>query len=233
MIERLKYETTIDIYGHVSCLRAQRIYTVQTKDQYIFIHEAVLEAIVSGNTEIQIRNLYNHLQMIMQVLPGESITGAEVEFKKIAFMDTMNNKLKSANSPTNKFKNRLTNMLPFEHSRVFLQPLRGVEGSDYINANYIDGYKYRNAYIATQSPLPETSDDFWRMLWEHNSNIIVMLTKLNEMGREKCHCYWPSDRSHRYFYFIVDPITEYNLPQYILREFKVTDTRVSIIYFFS
>ena len=48
-----------------------------------------------------------------------------------------------------------------------------------------------------------------------------MLTKLREMGREKCAQYWPSDRSARYQYFVVDPLAEYNMPQYILREFKV------------
>ena len=45
--------------------------------------------------------------------------------------------------------------------------------------------------------------------------------------QEKCHHYWPSERSARYQYFVVDPMTEYNMPQYILREFKVTDARVS------
>nr|KAF6360147.1 hypothetical protein mMyoMyo1_011105 [Myotis myotis] len=52
-----------------------------------------------------------------------------------------------------------------------------------------------------------------------------MLTKLREMGREKCHQYWPAERSARYQYFVVDPIAEYNMPQYILREFKITDAR--------
>ena len=46
MLERLKHEKTIDVYGHVTCLRAQRNYMVQTEDQYIFIHEALLEAIL-------------------------------------------------------------------------------------------------------------------------------------------------------------------------------------------
>lgn len=61
--------------------------------------------------------------------------------------------------------------------------MRGVEGSEYINASFIDGYRYRNAYIAAQGPLQDTAEDFWRMLWEHNSTIVVMLTKLKEMGR--------------------------------------------------
>lgn len=47
--------------------------------------------------------------------------------------------------------------------------------------------------------------------------------------KEKCHQYWPSERSARYQYFVVDPMAEYNMPQYILREFKVTDARVSLV----
>uniref|UniRef100_A0A673JGT6 Receptor-type tyrosine-protein phosphatase F n=1 Tax=Sinocyclocheilus rhinocerous TaxID=307959 RepID=A0A673JGT6_9TELE len=225
MLERMKHEKSVDIYGHVTCMRAQRNYMVQTEDQYIFIHEALLEAATCGNTEVPARSLYTHIQKLTQVSPGDTVTAMELEFKKLANSKAHTSRFISASLPCNKFKNRLVNIMPFESSRVCLQPIRGVEGSDYINSSFIDGYRQQKAYIATQGSLSETTEDFWRMLWEHNSTIVVMLTKLREMGREKCHQYWPAERSARYQYFVVDPMAEYNMPQYILREFKVTDAR--------
>ncbi|XP_058886201.1 receptor-type tyrosine-protein phosphatase delta-like isoform X19 [Acipenser ruthenus] len=225
MLERIKHEKTVDIYGHVTLMRAQRNYMVQTEDQYIFIHDALLEAVTCGTTEVPARNLYAYIQKLTQIESGENVTGMELEFKRLANTKAHTSRFISANLPCNKFKNRLVNIMPYESTRVCLQPIRGVEGSDYINGSFIDGYRQQKAYIATQGPLAETTEDFWRMLWEHNSTIVVMLTKLREMGREKCHQYWPAERSARYQYFVVDPMAEYNMPQYILREFKVTDAR--------
>ncbi|CAG02291.1 unnamed protein product, partial [Tetraodon nigroviridis] len=225
MLERIKHEKTVDIYGHVTLMRAQRNYMVQTEDQYVFIHDALLEAVNCGTTEVPARNLYAYIQKLTQIEGGENVSGMELEFKRLANTKAHTSRFISANLPCNKFKNRLVNIMPYESTRVCLQPIRGVEGSDYINASFIDGYRQQKAYIATQGPLAETTEDFWRMLWEHNSTIVVMLTKLREMGREKCHQYWPAERSARYQYFVVDPMAEYNMPQYILREFKVTDAR--------
>ena len=83
MLERLKHVRTVDIYGHVTCLRAQRNYMVQTEDQYVFIHDAVLEAIQSGNTEIPARGLYAHVHR-MSERPADSLggaTGIQVEYR--------------------------------------------------------------------------------------------------------------------------------------------------------
>ncbi|XP_041086565.1 receptor-type tyrosine-protein phosphatase S-like isoform X16 [Polyodon spathula] len=225
MLERIKHEKTVDIYGHVTLMRSQRNYMVQTEDQYSFIHDSLLEAVACGNTEVAARSLYTYIQKLSQIETGEHVTGMELEFKRLANSKAHTSRFISANLPCNKFKNRLVNIMPYETTRVCLQPIRGVEGSDYINASFIDGYRQQKAYIATQGPLAETTEDFWRMLWENNSTIVVMLTKLREMGREKCHQYWPAERSARYQYFVVDPMAEYNMPQYILREFKVTDAR--------
>ncbi|XP_026091298.1 receptor-type tyrosine-protein phosphatase S isoform X38 [Carassius auratus] len=225
MLERIKHEKTVDIYGHVTLMRSQRNYMVQTEDQYSFIHDALLEAVACGNTEVAARSLFSYIQKLAQVETGEHVSGMELEFKRLANSKAHTSRFISANLPCNKFKNRLVNIMPYESTRVCLQPIRGLEGSDYINSSFIDGYRQQKAYIATQGPLAETTEDFWRMLWENNSTIVVMLTKLREMGREKCHQYWPAERSARYQYFVVDPMAEYNMPQYILREFKVTDAR--------
>ncbi|XP_034470414.1 receptor-type tyrosine-protein phosphatase S-like isoform X1 [Hippoglossus hippoglossus] len=225
MLERIRHERTVDIYGHVTLMRSQRNYMVQTEDQYSFIHESLLEAVACGNTEVAARSLYSYMQKLSKVESGEHVTGMELEFKRLANTKAHTSRFVTANLPCNKFKNRLVNIMPYETTRVCLQPIRGLEGSDYINSSYIDGYRQQRGYIATQGPLAETTEDFWRMLWEHNSTIVVMLTKLREMGREKCHQYWPAERSARYQYFVVDPMAEYNMPQYILREFKVTDAR--------
>jgi len=81
MLERAKHEKTLDVYGHVTCLRSQRNYMVQTEDQYVFIHDALVEAITSGNTEVPARNLYSHIQRLTRADPADSATGMDLEFK--------------------------------------------------------------------------------------------------------------------------------------------------------
>ncbi|XP_010076485.1 PREDICTED: receptor-type tyrosine-protein phosphatase O-like, partial [Pterocles gutturalis] len=89
----------------------------------------------------------------------------------------------AADLPMNRCKNRYTNILPYDFSRVRLVSMNEEEGSDYINANYIPGYNSPQEYIATQGPLPETRNDFWKMVLQQKSQIIVMLTQCNEKRR--------------------------------------------------
>ncbi|XP_041763910.1 tyrosine-protein phosphatase non-receptor type 9 isoform X3 [Anopheles merus] len=87
-------------------------------------------------------------------------------------------------------KNRYTDVLCYDHSRVVLSQEEDDPATDYINANFVDGYKQKNAYISTQGPLPKTSYDFWRMVWEQHCLLIVMTTRVMERGRAKCGQYW-------------------------------------------
>ncbi len=90
-------------------------------------------------------------------------------------------------------KNRYADVLCYDHSRVKLHTINGDPYSDYINANFMDGYKQKNAFIAAQGPLPRTFGSFWRMIWEQKVLVIVMTTRTVERGRLKCGQYWPGE----------------------------------------
>ncbi|CAH1155542.1 unnamed protein product [Phaedon cochleariae] len=91
----------------------------------------------------------------------------------------------------NKSKNRYQNIIAYDHTRVELEEIPGDEYSDYINANYIDGYGEPRVYIAAQGPKSSTLTDFWRMIWQENVKNIVMLANIVENGQEKVEKYWP------------------------------------------
>ncbi|KAL3882799.1 hypothetical protein ACJMK2_029106, partial [Sinanodonta woodiana] len=104
---------------------------------------------------------------------------------------------------SHKSKNRNINISAYDHSRVKLLPIH--RDSDYINANYIQGYNSERDYIATQAPLALTQNDFWRMVWEQNVEIIIMLTEIVEMNgfMVKCEKYWP-DGNAPVLYGLID-----------------------------
>ncbi|XP_031551959.1 receptor-type tyrosine-protein phosphatase F-like [Actinia tenebrosa] len=111
---------------------------------------------------------------------------------------------KMAKRPTNKIKNRYKNIVAYDHSLVTLESVNDDQDSCYINASFIRGYDGAPAaYIATQGPLNNTLDDFWRMIWDHEISSIIMLTNLLELAKRKCHQYWPDKNSARYSDIIV------------------------------
>nr|XP_033959894.1 receptor-type tyrosine-protein phosphatase mu-like isoform X1 [Pseudochaenichthys georgianus] len=126
----------------------------------------------------------------------------------------------SAKKDENRMKNRYGNIIAYDHSRVRLQALEGEQSSDYINANYVDGYHRPNHYIATQGPMQETVFDFWRMVWQENTAAIVMVTNLVEVGRVKCCKYWPDD-TEIYRDIKVTLIETELLSEYVIRTFAV------------
>ncbi|XP_026741330.1 flocculation protein FLO11 [Trichoplusia ni] len=89
-------------------------------------------------------------------------------------------------------KNRYSNVLPLPETRVPLKRLGNDPTTEYINANFVTGPgNIRNYYILCQAPLSNTVVDFWRMIWEQNSRLVVMLTEYMENGVEKCYEYLP------------------------------------------
>ncbi|XP_030349589.1 receptor-type tyrosine-protein phosphatase C isoform X4 [Strigops habroptila] len=135
--------------------------------------------------------------------------------------------IKEAKKSHNQNKNRYIDILPYDHNRVELSEIPGYPGSDYINASYIDGFKEPRKYIAAQGPKDETTDDFWRMIWEQKATIIVMVTRCEEGKRNKCAQYWPSMEggSAAYGDIIVKINESKTCPDYVIQKLHITNGR--------
>lgn len=230
MVERIYAENTVDVYGCVRALRSQRMYMVQTDEQYVFIHEAVLDAAQSGSTEVPANKFPQHVDTHIQaVIQGQS-TGLDLEYQSLIALQPPNVHCSAAQLPCNLDKNRSALQLPYDANRVQLQRIHELDGSDYINASWIDSYTRRNAYIAAQAPMSHTTIDFWRMLWETDACVVVMLTGqpefLTQAQRDKYAEYWPQSRL-KYDFLCVEHVLRVPMSTYVLQEFRVVDERVS------
>ncbi|XP_054863137.1 receptor-type tyrosine-protein phosphatase mu-like isoform X8 [Amphiprion ocellaris] len=165
------------------------------------------------------------LQHITQMKCAEGY-GFKEEYE--SFFEGQSAPWDSAKKDENRMKNRYGNIIAYDHSRVRLQPQDGDSDSDYINANYVDGYHRPNHYIATQGPMQETVYDFWRMVWQENTAAIVMVTNLVEVGRVKCCKYWPDD-TEIYGDMKVTLIETQLLSEYVIRTFAMEKRGVAEI----
>ncbi|XP_034939703.1 tyrosine-protein phosphatase non-receptor type 9 isoform X2 [Chelonus insularis] len=171
------------------------------------------------------------MEQLIEAIHSRGRDGLVAEYTEIRQRQpdgTFNNAKLKQNQP----KNRYTDVLCYDHSRVCLSQVEGDATTDYINANFVDGYKQKNAFISTQGPLPKTCGDFWRMIWEQQTLVVVMTTRVIERGRTKCAQYWgpePGDEVSAGGFTVttldVETNPDYTISMLLLTNNKTEETR--------
>lgn len=130
---------------------------------------------------------------------------------------------RSGDMKENVYKNRYPDIKSYDQTRVKLSSVNGIIGSDYINANFVIGYKERKKFICAQGPMDSTVNDFWRMVYEQHLEIIIMLTNLEEYNKTKCAKYWPERISETVQFgdITVHFDSEQRYSDYLVRNLKV------------
>jgi protein tyrosine phosphatase len=184
----------IDVKKFVSDMRKARMYMIQTEEQFIFVHTALLES--RNSTNIPKGEFPNWMKTAGKPSTGKvqgqsPMNRFEMQFERIKALPPSDKPYTVAMATVNARKNRYSNLLPFDHNRVRLHNSQDDEVS-YINASIITGYRASDkGFIAAAAAVEKDREDFWHMTFDNNSKTIVCLTDLAENGREKCSQYWP------------------------------------------
>ncbi|XP_054993508.1 receptor-type tyrosine-protein phosphatase T isoform X2 [Sorex araneus] len=197
MLDMAENEGVVDIFNCVRELRAQRVNLVQTEEQYVFVHDAILEACLCGNTAIPVCEFRSLYYNISRLDPQTNSSQIKDEFQTLNIVTprVRPEDCSIGLLPRNHDKNRSMDVLPLDRCLPFLISVDG-ESSNYINAALMDSHKQPAAFVVTQHPLPNTVADFWRLVFDYNCSSVVML---NEMDTAQlCKQYWPEKTSGCY-----------------------------------
>ncbi|GFS22210.1 receptor-type tyrosine-protein phosphatase kappa [Elysia marginata] len=192
LLEQAQAEGVVDVLKCAQQMRVNRVNMIQTLEQYVFVYDAVLEAILAAVTTISRSNFHSKFEEMLNG-GGQQETPMERQYNVLQQLSPTieREECSAALQEENMAKNRFKNILPANRNRTFLQtPVEGC--NDYINAVYLSSYTQKDQFIVTQMPLPTTLADFWRMMYDTGSSTIIMLNEFDRNDKS-CALYWPEE----------------------------------------
>ncbi|XP_063279150.1 uncharacterized protein LOC134564302 isoform X3 [Prinia subflava] len=205
-----KTEGKVDVFHCVQQLREQRVSMVQTKEQYSFLYEALLEGLLCGNTGVPVESIATLVHSLREDETSGHNSVLKKEFKALQRFSELFQLLpcREAEKPRNQPKNRKPGILPADSCRPILMSSVNADGSPaYINAVFASTYTEEERIIITQLPFPTTLVDFWALVWDYTCTSVVVLNQLQELDKTYVQ-FWPTQDEDDYGRFHVQLISE-------------------------
>lgn len=223
LLQQYEQEGRISVYSFVRKMRKDRPAMVRTVKQYVFIYEAIFEAMVAGDTITGPGDLKEMYQFLTKKNPANKHSYLHGQFH---CLEEFTRKLyptmcSNAYLPANVDKNRFSEIVPPDRYRPVITTPGGLGRTDYINAVYLDSHRKPCHYIITQSPLHTTLIDFWKLVYDHNVYTIVMMEPMT-YDDDTCAEYWPEDHRKQYEPFFVETTSVYQQENITVRNLKLT-----------
>nr|XP_006813558.1 PREDICTED: receptor-type tyrosine-protein phosphatase mu-like [Saccoglossus kowalevskii] len=223
-----KAEGCIDVFNFVKRGRENRMNFVQTAEQYEFIHTAVMEATLCGDTSIpasDFRQIYGKLQTVDRKTKKSQLQVQWENLGKVSRKPRAD-ECEVGKLEENSDKNRFNNILPFDRRRLRLMtPVYDDEFStDYINASFVSAYTVKESFMVTQMPLPNTIVDLWRMVYDYKSTSIVMLNDMNHNDMTLGQ-YWPDEGVMQCGPFLLETVKTDNMKNITTRTIHLTNAK--------
>ena len=231
-IEHLKENDKINVYKMVAQLREARCLMVQTKDQFMFIHDAIQDLITCKDTFVSDHEFQPYLENALIRNLKTMTTPFEDKYELIMRTSRIIDPRDTNESSdlANVMKNRYPEFVPFDSHRVTIIPDHDGD-KDYINASFVHSYQRHKGFIAAQSPLDYTVYDFWKMITKYRVQLVVMLSELFEDGHEMSAKYWPEEgKEMLVHYLVIRCEKEEVFEDFVRRKIVVSTEQVRILF---
>ncbi|XP_056003710.1 receptor-type tyrosine-protein phosphatase T-like [Ostrea edulis] len=181
LLEEGRKSGEVNVLEFVKSMREDRMTMVQTVEQYVFLHKALLDGLQGSCTAISESDFQIKVKNMLEETSALNQRQLYCEFKKLLTLKPAydDEEKEDSKTPENLKKNVSIDILPVSKHRPYLATY--VKGrNDYINAVIVPSFTNPIGFIITQKPLVDTEVDLWRMCMDHETDGIVVLNNKDE-----------------------------------------------------